>query len=363
MEKVLDKYEEIYGKLKACFEFGFGTEKRAGIISIDKVKKIIESRIKPDYRNNLPQNRMIEIPHDLYGELKKTYTSRDDKIVSGIIGCADTPEEQLDGITNMALLIYLSNILSKECKSRFIKEQDPNTKKIIKKTERMFYEWKDIGLTDIIAATYVLSKTSKEYQNYFSYGSSVDEDNQPTFIMDVPYIGQIGVHFGWEERKKIIEKNAKESVKTILEEKLKLGQITKEQLEKITSDLDKEGVLPEYEGKLYEYVGATPIEYIGKNIKRIRKMIDNKPPEEITSEDISKLRNCGLNSRELYYLFIKIGASKELLCEISGKDIKISPESIEKDTEDTTMEGFRGGVKDLKSITQTKEPIVPNIEE
>ena len=363
MEKILDKYEEIYGRLDACFKIGFGTEKKAGIISMEKVKKMIESRIKPDYRNNLPQNTLIETPDDLYSELKNTYTSRDGEIVSGIIGCADTPEEQLDGITNMALLIYLSNFLSKECKSKFVKEQDPNRKKRIKEVERLLYEWKDIGLTDIIASTYVLSKTSTEYNNYFSYGSSLDEDNQPIYIMDLPYIGQICVHFGWEERKSTIEENAQESVRTILEEKLKLGQITKEQLEEITSDMYKEGVLPEYEGRLYEYVGAMPIEYIGKNIKKYRKMIDNKPPEKITSADLKKLKDSGLNSRELYYLFIKIGASKELLCEISGKDKKISPQLIEETTEDVTMGEFSGAIKDLKDIAQTKEPNVLSVEE
>ena len=117
MEKVLDKYEEIYGRLDACFKIGFETEKKSGIISMEKVKKMIKSRMNPDYRNNLPQNTLIEIPNDLYSELKNTYKSRDSEVVSGIIGCADTPEEQLDGITNMALLIYLSNFLSKECKS------------------------------------------------------------------------------------------------------------------------------------------------------------------------------------------------------------------------------------------------------
>lgn len=364
MEVERDKYEDIYKRLKKCFDISFGNGEKAGLIPISEVRKLVLLRRGADYRNNMPENSLIEVPKDLYSALKETYISRDPSYVSGCIGCVDTPEEQFDGITNMALLMYLSNHLAKEFKYKFRDETNPDRKKIFKKNERILLDWKDIALSDIIASTYVLSKTFEEYDNYFSYGSRLDDDNQSTFVMDLPYIGQLCVHFGWEERKNWIVERAQNAVKSILEKKLELGQITEEQLQKITSDLEKDGVLPEYDGKLYEYVGAMPIEFIGEEIKKYRKIIGNKLPEQITSEDIKMMTQRGLNERELYYFFIKMGASKELLDKISGADKKISHQSVEKATDDITIDEFNDAIKDLKDLDNThklEENKNPNI--
>ncbi len=355
MEVVIDKYEDIYRRLKKCFDISFGNGKRNGLIPMNEVRKLVYLRRRPDVRNNMPENSLIEIPRDLYSALKDTYISRDSSYVSGIIGCIDTPVEQLDGITNMALLMYLSNHLSKKFKYKFRDETNSDRKKVFKNNERTLLRWKDMALSDIIASTYVLSKTSDEYDNYFSYGSRSDDDNQSTFVMDLPYIGQLCVHFGWDVRKKWIVERAQNSVESILKKKLELGQITEEQLQEIISDLNKNGVLPEYEGKLYEYVGAMPIEYIGENIKKHRKMVGNKLPEEITGEDIKKMTRSGLNERELYYFFIKMGASKELLDEISGANKKISHQSVEKATDDITIEEFNDSTQDLMALAAKKE--------
>ena len=91
-----------------------------------------------------------------------------------------------------------------------------------------------------------------------------------------------------KKKKDAILKRAQETAKSILEKKVELGQITEKQLQKITTELEMKGILPQYEGKLYEYVGAMPIEYIGENIKKYRKIIGNKLPEDISSEDIKK---------------------------------------------------------------------------
>jgi len=151
---------------------------------------------------------------------------------------------------------------------------------------------------------------------------------------------------GKREKNWIVER-AHNSVKSILERKLELGQITEEQLQEITLDLDENGVLPEYCGKLYEYVGAMPIEYIGKEIKKYREIIGSKLPEQITSEDIEILTKAKLNERELYYFFIKMGASKELLDEISGANKIISHQSVIKATDDVTIGEFCEATQDL----------------
>ena len=361
MENKIDKYEDIYIRLKKCFDISFGNEKKRGLIPMSEVRKLVSYRRKPDLKNNMPENSLIEIPPDIYGALKDTYISRDPSYVSGSIGCAETPEEQLDGITNMTLLMYMSNHLAKQYKFKFRDESNPEKKKVFKKNERTLLDWKDIALSDIIASTYVLSKTAEEFKEYFSYGSRIDDANQSTFVMDLPYIGQLCVHFGWDERKNWIVERAQDSVKSILEKKFELGQITEEQVQEITTELEQDGVLPEYEGKLYEYVGAMPIEYIGENTKKYRKIIGNKLPEDITSEDIEKMKNKGLNQRELYYFFIKMGASKDLLNEISEVSKKITPQTIEKDTEDITVEEFNKATQDLNDLGKGQEKTDSNI--
>lgn len=360
----LDKYEDIYIRLKKCFDISFGNKEKK-LIPMSEVRKLINMRRKADLKNNLPENSLIETPQRLFETLEATYTSRDSSCVSGFIGCAETPNEQLDGITNMALLIYLSNHLAKQYKFKAGDESEIARKNVYKKNVGTFLRWKDIALSDIIATTYVLSKTEKEYESYLSYGSRLDDKEQSTFVIDLPYIGQICVHFGWDEKRDLIIKKAQATVKSILSRKLKLGQITSEQLEKITVELEECGVLPEYEGKLYEYVGAMPIEYIGENIKKYRKIIGNKLPEHITSEDIEKMKKYGMNERELYYFFIKMGAHKELLNEISGVSKKVTQQSVEIATEDLTIEEFNEATKDLRGlvIEERQEKDNPNIRE
>ena len=299
MGKEIDKYEDIYSKLKKCFEIAFGDGVKGGVISMNEVRQLMRVRSRPDDLNSLPRNSLIEIPEDLYEALKDTFTSRDSLCVSGLIGCTDDPAEQLDGITNMALLMYLSNHISKSCRIAYHGEKNIDIKKNLKRTEKGLLLWKDIALSDLIASIYVLSKTSKEFENYLSYGSRLDDENKPSFAIDLPYIGQLCVHFGWEERKQIVLKRAKGTVQSILEKKLELGQVTEEQLHNITTDLETDGVLPEYEGKLYEYVGIMPVEFAGEGVEKYRKMLGNKLPEEITRKDTGMLVRQGLNDREL----------------------------------------------------------------
>lgn len=77
MENEIDKYEDIYIRLKKCFDISFGNGKKPGLIPMSEVKKLVYLRRKPDFKNNMPGNSLIEIPTDIYGALKDTYISRD----------------------------------------------------------------------------------------------------------------------------------------------------------------------------------------------------------------------------------------------------------------------------------------------
>ena len=62
----------------------------------------------------------------------------------------------------------------------------------------------------------------------------------------------------------------------------------------------------------------------------------------------------GLNQRELYYFFIKMGAGKSLLNEISGISKKLTPQLIESKTEEVTIEEFNEATQDLKDLVLDK---------
>lgn len=356
MNNMIDKYEDIYVRLRKCFEFSFGDGKKPGLISMDDVKRLVLARRREDITNDLPRNSLMEIPDNLFNALKETYISRDESYVSGEIGCAESPEEQLDGITNMALLMYLSNHLSKEYRKKAKQDVPQEKKELYKKNEKVLLNWKDIAMSDVISSIYVLSKTDEEYKDYFSYGMRQDDENTSTLVIDLPYIGQLCVHFGWEEKKDVILNRAKNTAMAIIEKKMEKDQISLNKMNEIQKDLYENGVIPEYEGKLYEYVGAIPIEYIGNKTKKYKNEIENKLPEEITKEDIQKLSDKGLNDRELYYFLIKIGAPKNILQQI-GKEKQneiITPKAIENATKDVTLEEFKEATKNLKDLVLNK---------
>ena len=58
-----------------------------------------------------------------------------------------------------------------------------------------------------------------------------------------------------------------------------------------------------------------------------------------------------------------MGASKDLLNEISGVSKKVTPQTIENDTDDITIEEFNEGTQDLKDLALGKghEKTDPNI--
>ena len=67
------------------------------------------------------------------------------------------------------------------------------------------------------------------------------------------------------------------------------------------------------------------------------------------------MKKRGLNQRELYYFFIKMGAPKNILNEISEVSKKITPQSIENVTQDLTIEEYNNAVQDIKNLTLNKE--------
>lgn len=300
---VYDSYKNIYMKLQKT------TNTFLKVNSIDEIKRFIYIQRKENEDGF--KNSLIELPNDdIKSVIKSTYTKID--YLEGTLGTVDATD-QFDGITNMALLMLMSNRMSKYYKNRIKSEQlSPEEKDLYHKNEVALLRWKSIAMKDLIASLYILNKTEIEYTDFISYGYRQDNNKKDSFVIDLPYYGQICVHFG--KQMQYILMDAKKTVSSILNKKLQLGQISQEDVDKLKQNLDEE-ILPNYTGKLYEYSSAIPIEYEGDKSKTIKEHLglNRKLPEDINKSDILNLYNIGLNAREIYYFAIKFGLPKKQL--------------------------------------------------
>ncbi len=308
--KHVTRYEQIYQKLAKVTTVYLKSKKA------EKFEGFITSErgMNKTGLNNL----LIEIPEEnIIDIIKEQYICEPNN--EGEIGTIE-PEKQAQEIRNIALLMLMSNRLSKEYKDRLEKNRvaDEAMRAKYEKNERDLLLWKDSATSDLLASLYILRKTGgKEYENYFSYGDYKEKAGSSTaFVIDLPYMGQICVHYGMEKRKNIEE--AKEKVLTILERKRALGQIGKSEFKRLKEGITINDLLPTYEGKLYEYSSTLPIEYIGATAKdKIEEMkLADKLPEEIEKQDIQKMIENGLNEREAYYLAVRLGFPKKQLKQV-----------------------------------------------
>lgn len=320
-------------------------------------------------------NRLIEIPKkNIKQVIRDQYMGRD--YLEGEIGTVNATD-QFDGITQIALLTLISNRVSKKVKSiknelekevwmydselkslkgknennyQALKQNMENAKKRmeimeIKYRNAMFI--KDTSLSNLMACLYVFNETEEEYRDTISYGKREDDKGKESFAIDIPYIGQICVHFGRTEKMEMLRKIAKEKAATILDRKCELGQLSKEETEKIKKQLSDDTILPEYKGKLYEYSAAIPLEYEGNKIKEVKQILslDKKLPEDINEDDINRICNSRLNDREKYYLAIKLGMQKAQLEQMTMKLQVINVKKMGRDMLNKTNPQERSIVK------------------
>lgn len=331
----LPRYEDISLKLNKVVETYLTTQEPYMFYNF-----IMDQKAKNVTHLN---NHLIEVPKvNIVDTLKKQYISK--SIIKGEIGTIP-PEDQEYEIKNMALLMLMSNRLSKVYEKELANNRVDNntTRQRYLKNRASLLSYKCGAISDIIANIYVLQKIEEErYKELFSYGERLDKNDKPAFFIDLPYVGQISVHFG-HKREEILEE-AKNKILAILEKKRELGQIDDDTLERLKEEIQEDTILPQYEGKLYENVSALPIEYIGPRTKAIIKELglDTKLPEEIEKEDIEKMIQIGLNEREAYYLAIKLGCPKGQLKEVMEvySERKVSNETIigQKSVEMTTAQ-------------------------
>ena len=229
------------------------------------------------------------------------------------IGTIDPCDQEYE-IKYIALLALMSNRLSKAFKQILENQElDKDTKEKIEDSKDKAYAAKDEAMSYLISSIYVLEKTGgDEYKDKFCYGNEInnrnDEDAENSFLIDIPFLSQISLHYGKDENKEDIINNAKAQVKSILNRKIELGQIDKQEVEKIISEMETDGVNHDYEGVGYEYVGGLPTEDLSYELEEKRKEMGlaNVLPEDIGIEEIKKISRSGLNAREMHYLAVKL---------------------------------------------------------
>lgn len=300
MEKqayIADNYASIYKKLKKTTTTFLKSK------DIEELKNFILKQRKTNHDGL--KNSLIEIPcnNNIKSRIEKDYTSID----------------YLDGVLG-TLLMLMSNRLAKHFRYKNNKNLSTDDQKLCKKNEATLLRWKDLSMKDLIASLYVLNQTEPDYKEVISYGYRKDDIGNDSFVIDLPYFGQVCVHFG--HKMQTILDNAQETVLGILESKLELGQLSQKDFETLKDNLDATTILPDYTGKLYEYTAGLPIEYEGNKIKDIKKSLglDKKLPEDIQEEDLVKIQQSSLNSREAYYFAIKLGLSKTQLEKVVQMD-------------------------------------------
>ena len=263
------------------------------------------------------ENRLVEIPDgSIEDRLRNEYTWKTGK--NEVLGTVE-PEEQVKSIKNIALTMLMSNRVSKAYKERLTKEKnlsEEDKAKYNKKIGEYLVE-KDQATSDLLASLYVLGKSgNQEFVNYFCFGNKKDEIGRDALIVDVPYLGQMSVHFG--KMKDIILEEAKNKATSILEKKMELGQINETEFKEYTSELGENDLLPEYDGELFEYKSSFPLQYTGETITDITKKlrIYKKDPEKIDNKDMGRMIKEGLNIREARYLCLKLGCPKKQLQDV-----------------------------------------------
>lgn len=165
------------------------------------------------------------------------------------------------------------------------------------------YDLKSKSLKYLMTELYIYNNKCKDG---YIYGLDWDENKGKKIIVDLPKLGQISLHFG-SEAKYVID-DSKQMIQDILQKE---------------NNNQKTVInIPKYNGKLYEFTNNFPIIYKNNKIKEIEKSLnlENKSETEIVNQLFDlKVNEREINDREVYYLALKLGLTKNVLTEINNK--------------------------------------------
>ncbi len=279
------------------------------------------------------ENSLIDIPMgSLTRQIKNDYLSNP---LQGIIGTIDTMD-QYDGMKQISLLMLMANrqakVYKKHKEDLQLSNSDINSIQKYKKAEGDLLKIKGQATTFLISALYLYNIDNNDPNYSFNYGHLKDSSGNDAFVIDVPYVGQICVHFGSATKMQYREQDAVDMIKSTVKYKYKSGQLSKQEAQKIFSQVNLNTVLPAYKGKLMEDVSAIPLEWVSPKIEKMRKnlKIDSS---NVSETKLAKIRK-ELNPREAHYLAVKLGFSPQLINKLDNENYvvksKVSANDVSK---------------------------------
>lgn len=333
-----------------------------GIESERRIRNFIRRQV--NNQNNEYSNRFINVPEDvdIKRRIKQDYLGKC-KIINGKeiyepsytgeIGSIEEMEAQMEAIRDSALLMLMSNRVSKQL-NWLINNTDHGefNADAYRRDAGVWLRNKDIAFQSLITCLNILNYDNTEdnpdYKINYGMGkdTSKSSEKQDIFIIDVPYVGQICIHMGdrtnYEINLKKINIATKNALKLrirakLLEEEKKLcgekiaegmsedeaklyarnmlkGRYEQE-ISRMEAKIDSVRNIHDYNGKLFEISSAIPIEMKFSEIKGMKEIsekfndLEHPTGSEIFEfvNGINSVDNKGYNPREIHFLAIKLG--------------------------------------------------------
>ena len=321
----LRTFEKVSEQLKKMTEFFLKNKKEIKNFIINQQKQN-----ETGFDNILIKDMNDFEEYEIINRVKDDYYSRD--YLKGDRDIA-TDEDLYDGIYDLTLCALMSNRNAKIFEELLENKNIDENKRISYESQKSYcYNIKQEMMNELMSSLYIYKELVND--DDFLYGHREDNDGQDVFCIDLPSYGQIAFHFGSKGFMNKNKKKVEETVCQILNKKLKSKQISKDEYDKIIKKIEKEGILPEYEGRFYETSSAVPIahyssdEVEGSEFEKAKKEfgLSGKLIMNLTEEDIDRIcNNTSYNSREIYYFAVKKEFPKEYLLMISER-LKIRDE-------------------------------------
>lgn len=249
----------------------------------------------------------------------------------------------------------MANRLAK--KYKFYTENDYRlSQEEIQKYEQLegkYLEVKSMAISSLLSALYIYNKDNDDLNYGINYGFSKDEDGKDAFIIDLPYVGQLCVHFGSRAKMERRKRDACNMAKFLIEDRQGGKQLSNQEIQDIENM-----ILPEYQGKLMEDVSAIPLEMKSEKIESIRKNYKNL--YDISAEKADRvIKKFELNPREAHYLAVKLGWPPEIINAIDNDTLNLNlSEDVSKTSSTSAQPTIKQTTISADDIIKTSESVI-----
>ena len=348
------RYEDIKSNLVEAVNRYCELESKENII------RFIENQIDND--RNKYKNRFIVVPKkgDVIERIKSDYLGvpkvvNNEKIYEsnykGEIGCSEEIDAQMEAIRDAALLMLMSNRVAKKLYDMCDKTEEKPKKEELRRKAGKWLGNKNRAFQSLVTCINILNYDNVENnpQYKINYGMKKDKEGNDTFIIDVPYTGQICIHMGSKENFENNLQKINMATKSALESRIKSKMLEKEkelydkknadgmseneakiyaeneikkryrsEISKMIAKIDGVKNIEDYNGELFEASSAIPLEMKILEISEMSEIMSKfKDLENPTAGEIAGFINeknrsrFKYNPREIHYLAVKFGWNAE----------------------------------------------------